>query len=36
MLQGTGTLTTIQEQLRFTRARFGQNDRFDGVAVLIG
>lgn len=32
----TGMLKTIQEQVRFARARFGQYDLIDFVAVLIG
>jgi hypothetical protein len=32
----TGILKAIQEQLRFARARFGQYDLIDFVAVLIG
>jgi hypothetical protein len=36
VLGHTGTLKTIQEQVRFARARFGQYDVIDFVAVLIG
>jgi hypothetical protein len=36
MLTHTGMLTTIQEQVRFARARFGHYDLIDFVAVLIG
>jgi hypothetical protein len=32
----TGTLKTIQEQVRFARARFGTYDLIDFAAVLIG
>lgn len=32
----TGMLTTIQEQVRFARARFGHYDLIDFVVVLIG
>src|SRR5258708_36739832 len=32
----TGILQTIQEQVRFARARFGQYEVIDFVAVLIG
>ena len=31
-----GILKAIQEQVRFARARFGQYDLIDFVAVLIG
>jgi hypothetical protein len=36
VLTYTGMLKTIQEQVRFARARFGQYDLIDFVAVLIG
>lgn len=36
VLTQTGMLKTIQEQARFARARFGQYDLIDFVAVLIG
>ena len=36
VLSHTGLLKTIQEQVRFTRARFGTYDLIDFVAVLIG
>jgi hypothetical protein len=36
VLTHTGMLKTIQEQVRFARARFGQYDLIDFVAVLIG
>ncbi|WP_236601301.1 hypothetical protein [Ktedonobacter sp. SOSP1-52] len=36
MFTHTGMLKTIQEQVRFARARFGQYDLIDFVAVLIG
>jgi hypothetical protein len=36
VLEHTGILKTIQEQVRFTRARFGQYDLIDFVVVLIG
>lgn len=36
VLTQTGMLKTIQEQVRFARARFGQYDLIDFVAVLIG
>src|SRR5215469_10144224 len=36
ILTHTGSLTQIQEQVRFARARFGQYDLVDFVAVLIG
>ncbi len=36
MLTHTGMLTTIQEQVRFARARFGRDVLIDFVAVLIG
>ncbi len=36
VLTHTGMLTTIQEQVRFARARFGHYDLTDFVAVLIG
>ncbi len=36
LLTHEGTLTAITEQMRFARARFGQYDLFDFVAVLIG
>ncbi len=36
MLSHTGILKTIQEQVRFARARFGQYDLIDFVAILIG
>ena len=32
----TGILKKIQEQVRFTRARFGTYDTIDFVVVLIG
>src|SRR5260370_11639210 len=35
-LSHTGALKTIQEQVRFARARFGTYDLIDFVAVLIG
>lgn len=36
VLTHPGMLKTIQEQVRFARARFGQYDLIDFVAVLIG
>ncbi len=36
VLTHTGMLQTIQEQVRFARARFGSYDLVDFVAVLIG
>src|SRR5215470_1069992 len=36
VLTHTGVLKTIQEQVCFARARFGQYDLIDFVAVLIG
>ena len=36
VLTHTGMLTTIQEQVRFARTRFGTYDVIDFVAVLIG
>src|SRR5215469_18300137 len=36
VLSHTGTLKTIQDQVRFARARFGHYDLIDFVAVLIG
>ena len=36
VLTHTGTLTTIQEQVHFARARFGKSDLIDFVVVLIG
>jgi hypothetical protein len=36
ILTHTGSLTQIQEQIRFVRARFGHYDLVDFVAVLIG
>lgn len=36
MLTHTGILKTIQEQVRFARARFGHYDLIDFVVVLIG
>lgn len=36
VLTHTGILKTIQEQVRFARARFGQYEVIDFVAVLIG
>jgi hypothetical protein len=36
VLAYAGTLKAIQEQVRFARARFGQYDVIDFVAVLIG
>ncbi len=36
VLAHTGILKAIQEQMRFARARFGQYDLIDFVAVLIG
>ena len=36
VLTHTGVLKTIQEQVRFARARFGTSDLIDFVAVLIG
>jgi hypothetical protein len=36
VLTHTGTLDAIAEQVRFARARFGQYDLIDFVAVLIG
>src|SRR5260370_29360447 len=36
VLTHTGILKTIQEQVRFARARFGHYDLIDFVAVLIG
>jgi hypothetical protein len=36
VLAHTGILKTIQDQMRFARARFGQYDLSDFVAVLIG
>jgi len=36
VLSHTGILKAIQEQVRFARARFGQYDLIDIVAVLIG
>src|SRR5258708_8224710 len=36
VLTHTGMLKTSQEQVRFARARFGQYDLIDFVAVLIG
>jgi len=36
VLSHTGRLQTIQEQVRFARARFGTYDLIDFVAVLIG
>src|SRR4051794_18601246 len=36
VLTHTGILNTIQEQVRFARARFGQYDLIDFVVVLIG
>ncbi|GHO51198.1 hypothetical protein [Ktedonospora formicarum] len=36
VLTHTGMLEAIQDQVRFARARFGQYDPIDFVAVLIG
>ena len=36
VLTHAGLLKTIQEQVRFSRARFGQYDLIDFVVVLIG
>src|SRR6266699_3820280 len=36
VLTHTGMLKAIQERVRFARARFGQYDLIDFVAVLIG
>jgi hypothetical protein len=36
VLSHTGILKTIQDQVRFSRARFGQYDLIDFVVVLIG
>jgi hypothetical protein len=36
ILTHTGSLTQIQEQVRFARARFGKSDLIDFVVVLIG
>jgi hypothetical protein len=36
VLSHTGMLKTIQDQVRFARARFGQYDLIDFVVVLIG
>ena len=36
VLTHTGILKTIQEQVRFARARFGQYDLIDFVVVLLG
>jgi hypothetical protein len=36
VLSHTGALKTVQEQVRFARARFGTYDLIDFVAVLIG
>jgi hypothetical protein len=36
VLAHTGILTQIQEQVRFARARFGQYELIDFVAVLLG
>jgi hypothetical protein len=36
VLTHEGMLKTVQEQVRFARARFGQYDVIDFVAVLIG
>ena len=36
VLAHAGTLNAIQDQVRFARARFGQYDLIDFVAVLIG
>jgi len=36
VLTHTGMLKTIQEEVRFARARFGYYDLIDFVAVLIG
>lgn len=36
ILTHTGSLSQIQKQVRFARARFGQYDLIDFVAVLIG
>jgi hypothetical protein len=36
VLSHTGILKAIQDQVRFARARFGQYDLIDFVAVLIG
>jgi len=36
VLEHTGSLKVIQEQVRFARARFGHYDLIDFVAVLIG
>jgi hypothetical protein len=36
VLEHTGILKTIQDQVRFARARFGQYDLIDFVVVLIG
>src|SRR6266566_521761 len=36
ILEHTGTLKVIQNQVRFARARFGHYDLIDFVAVLIG
>jgi hypothetical protein len=36
VLTHTGSLKTVQEQVRFARARFGHYDLLDFVAVLIG
>jgi len=36
VLSHTGTLQSIQEQVRFARARFGTYDLIDFVVVLIG
>src|SRR5947209_8907400 len=36
VLTHTGILKKIQDQVRFARARFGQYDLIDFIAVLIG
>ena len=36
ILEHTGTLKVVQNQVRFARARFGHYDLIDFVAVLIG
>lgn len=36
LLEHTGTLKVVQNQVRFARARFGHYDLIDFVAVLIG
>src|SRR6266852_1784750 len=36
VLTSTGILSSIQERVRFARARFGQYDTIDFVIVLIG